>query len=63
MIKLVCIYFCLLNFNNWIILEDNEPIVDGNINTNKTCIFKLPDNSKDERKINYPSSAANIKSS
>ncbi|XP_022179926.1 protein PFF0380w-like isoform X4 [Myzus persicae] len=48
--------------DNRLLIEDNEPIVDGNINTNKTCIFKLPDNSKDERKINYPSSAANIKS-
>lgn len=56
-------YLFLFDLNNCIILEDNEPSYDGNINKNSTYILKLADSSKDERTINCLSSAANFKSS
>lgn len=56
------VYIFLFDLNNCLILEDNEPNHDDNINKNSTCIFKLADSSKDERTINCLSSAASIKS-
>ncbi|XP_029343683.1 protein PFC0760c isoform X3 [Acyrthosiphon pisum] len=47
--------------DNRLLIEDNEPNYDININENSTCILKLADSSKDERTINCLSSAPSIK--